>query len=83
MPEGENGWYVNNYTNPKMQWENYIIEDLIPYVDGHYRTVALREGRAIAGLSMGGYGAMFLGLKHHPKCLRPWQASAALSGAPI
>ncbi|HEV2182986.1 MAG TPA: alpha/beta hydrolase-fold protein [Candidatus Acidoferrales bacterium] len=59
-----------------MQWENYIIEDLIPYVDGHYRTVALREGRAIAGLSMGGYGAMFLGLKHH----QMFAAVASLSG---
>src|SRR6185437_213958 len=76
MPEGENGWYVNNYTNPKMQWENYIIEDLIPYVDAHYRTVASREGRAIAGLSMGGYGAMFLGLKHHEM----FAAVASLSG---
>lgn len=76
MPEGKNGWYVNNYTNPKMQWEDYIIEDLIPYVDGHYRTVALREGRAIAGLSMGGYGAMFLGLKHHEM----FAAAASLSG---
>lgn len=76
MPEGENGWYVNNYTNPKMQWENYIIEDLIPYVEAHYRTVALREGRAIAGLSMGGYGAMFLGLKYHEM----FAAVASLSG---
>jgi len=76
MPEGENGWYVNNYTNPKMQWEDNIIEDLIPYVDAHYRTVALRGGRAIAGLSMGGYGAMFLGLKHHEM----FAAVASLSG---
>lgn len=76
MPEGENGWYVNNYTNPKMQWESYIIEDLIPYVDAHYRTVASRDGCAIAGLSMGGYGAMFLGLKHHEM----FSAVASLSG---
>ncbi|HKV27130.1 MAG TPA: alpha/beta hydrolase family protein [Candidatus Acidoferrales bacterium] len=76
MPEGENGWYVNNYTNSKMQWENYIIEDLIPYVDAHYRTIRSREGRAIAGLSMGGYGAMFLGLKHH----EIFAAVASLSG---
>lgn len=76
MPEGENGWYVNNYTNPKMQWENYVIEDLIPYVDAHYRTIASRGGRAIAGLSMGGYGAVFLGLKHHEM----FAAVASLSG---
>jgi S-formylglutathione hydrolase FrmB len=76
MPEGENGWYVNNFTNPKMQWEDYIIQDLIPYVDTHYQTIGSREGRAIAGLSMGGYGAMFLGLKHHEM----FAAVASLSG---
>jgi putative tributyrin esterase len=76
MPEGANSWYVNNYANPKMQWEDYIIEDLIPYVDAHYRTVASRPGRAIAGLSMGGYGALFLGLKHHDT----FAAVASLSG---
>src|SRR5487761_1767902 len=76
MPEGENSWYVNSATDPKMQWEDYIIEDLIPYVDAHYRTIASRQGRAIAGLSMGGYGAMFLGLKHHEM----FAAVASLSG---
>ncbi len=76
MPEGKNSWYVDNYANPKMQWEDYIIDDLIPYVDGHYRTIASRQGRAIAGLSMGGYGAMFLGLKHHEM----FAAAASLSG---
>jgi putative tributyrin esterase len=76
MPEGANSWYVNNYANPKMQWEDYIIEDLIPYVDAHYRTIASRHGRAIAGLSMGGYGALFLGLKHYDT----FAAVASLSG---
>ncbi|MGH9864020.1 MAG: alpha/beta hydrolase [Candidatus Acidiferrales bacterium] len=76
MPEGENGWYVNNYAHPKMQWENYIIQDFIPYMDAHYRTIASREGRAVAGLSMGGYGAMFLGLKHRDI----FAAVASLSG---
>jgi S-formylglutathione hydrolase FrmB len=77
MPEGENGWYVDNYTDPKLGWQSYIIDDLIPYVDSHYRTVASRSGRAIAGLSMGGYGAMLLGLKYH----QMFAAAASLSGA--
>lgn len=76
MPEDENGWYVDNYANPKLDWQSYIIDDLIPYVDGHYRTVASRNGRAIAGLSMGGYGAMLLGLKYH----QMFAAVASLSG---
>lgn len=76
MPEDENGWYVDNYDNPKLDWQSYIIDDLIPYVESHYRTVASRNGRAIAGLSMGGYGAMLLGLKYHGM----FAAVASLSG---
>lgn len=76
MPEGENSWYVNNYADPKQQWEDYIIDDVIPYVDAHYRTIAAGRGRAIAGLSMGGYGALYLGLKHHDM----FAAVASLSG---
>ncbi len=64
MPDGSNGWYVNSATDPKARFEDYIIKDIIPYVEKHYRTIPLRRARAIAGLSMGGYGAMFLGLKH-------------------
>jgi enterochelin esterase-like enzyme len=41
-----------------------MIDDLIPHVDATYRTIAAREGRAINGLSMGGFGALVLGLKH-------------------
>ncbi len=77
MPEGDNGWYTNNYANPKLAWEDFLILDLIPYVDSHYRTVASRQGRAIAGLSMGGYGALKLGLKY-PDI---FTAAASLSGA--
>jgi putative tributyrin esterase len=77
MPEGGTGFYVNNQGNPKLQWEDYLIQDLIPYVDTHYRTVAAREGRAIAGLSMGGYGAMTLGLRHPDM----FAAIASMSGA--
>ncbi len=76
MPDAANSWYVNNYADPKMQWEDYIIDDLIPYVDAHYRTIAARRGRAIAGLSMGGYGALYLGLKYH----NLFCAVASLSG---
>lgn len=76
MPDGGNGWYINSYSDPKLQWENYIIDDLVSYVDSHFRTIASRHGRAIAGLSMGGYGSLFLGLKHHDM----FAAVASLSG---
>lgn len=77
MPEGDNGFYTNSYSDPKLAWEDFVIKDLIPYIDSHYRTIATRQGRAIAGLSMGGYGAMKLGLKHPDM----FAAIASLSGA--
>lgn len=40
------------------------LQDIVPYVDGHYRTKASREGRALAGLSMGGFVVMNTGLAH-------------------
>jgi len=67
MPDVGNSWYVNwaeSGAGQKNQWEDYIIKDLIPHVDATYRTMARREARAINGLSMGGYGAMTLGLRH-------------------
>ena len=45
-------------------YETYIVKDLIGEIDGKYRTIATREGRAIAGMSMGGFGALELGMRH-------------------
>ena len=80
-PEGGVSWYVNNHADPKQQWEDYLIDDLIPYVDSHYRTIADRSGRAVAGLSMGGYGALLLGFKHYDTFAAAASMSGALEGA--
>jgi enterochelin esterase-like enzyme len=45
-------------------WETFITEDLINYIDSHYRTIATRESRGLAGHSMGGYGTMRIGMKY-------------------
>jgi putative tributyrin esterase len=45
-------------------WESYVTRELPHYVDRHFRTIANRRGRAIVGLSAGGYGAAVLGLGH-------------------
>lgn len=58
-------------------YETYIARDLVGWVDGHYRTLARRDGRAIAGLSMGGFGAMELGMRHPDE----FAAAASHSGA--
>ena len=64
-PNAGDSWYVNSASDPAARYEDFIVKDLVPYVDKHYRTIASREGRAIAGVSMGAWGAMLLGLKHH------------------
>jgi S-formylglutathione hydrolase FrmB len=58
-------WYVNSAADASAKYEDFVAKDLIAYVDGRYRTLASRDGRAIAGVSMGAWGAMLLGLKHH------------------
>jgi S-formylglutathione hydrolase FrmB len=44
-------------------WESFIAEDLVAFVDSHYRTIATRIGRGLAGHSMGGYGAIRIAMK--------------------
>ena len=57
------GWYVNS-KDGKRPVEDVVIKDLIPHVDTTYRTIDRRESRGIEGMSMGGYGALHLGMKH-------------------
>lgn len=64
MPDGERGWYTDSRTNPKGRFESALVRDLVPFVDAAFRTLAGREHRVISGLSMGGYGAVKLALKH-------------------
>lgn len=45
-------------------WEAFITEDLVAYIDAHYRTLAQRASRGLAGHSMGGYGTIRLGMKY-------------------
>lgn len=77
MPDVGRSWYVNSAGEPKAKYEDFMVKDLITYIDSHYRTIPLRRARAIAGLSMGGYGASMIGLKHFQK----FTALATFSGA--
>ena len=63
MPDGDDSWYTNSVSNPQEKWDDYIVKDFIPEIDKTYRTIQARHARAIAGLSMGGYGAMKFALK--------------------
>jgi putative tributyrin esterase len=62
-PEGNDGWYIDSVAVPSEKYESYILKEVIPDVQTRYRTIEARYGRAIAGLSMGGYGAVKFGLK--------------------
>src|SRR5437763_10369046 len=68
MPEGGNaGWYTDWFNlgqGGPPEWETFHIDQLIPWVDHTFRTVAARSGRAIAGLSMGGFGALSYAARH-------------------
>ena len=59
-----NTWYFDSPVNPDVKWQSFLIKELIPFVDTHYRSVARREGRAITGLSMGGHGAFYTAFRH-------------------
>lgn len=49
---------------PGRDWETAITRDVVDYVDTHWHTIPTRKGRAIVGLSAGGYGAVLLALHH-------------------
>jgi len=59
-------WERSYYSNSELygNFEDYIVYDLVAYIDSAYNTVSSKDKRAIMGYSMGGYGAMKLALKH-------------------
>lgn len=63
-PDGQDSWYWDSPIDPKMQFETFVSQELVAYVDNHYRTYAEPGMRAITGLSMGGHGALWNGLRH-------------------
>src|SRR4051794_17415833 len=65
MPDGGRGWYTNAAKPPGLAYEDDLIKDVVGLVERTFPVKAERAGRAIGGLSMGGYGAGKLGLKHH------------------
>lgn len=57
-------WYFDSPIDPNFKYETYVINELVPFIDKNYKTIASRESRAISGLSMGGHGALYLSFKH-------------------
>jgi putative tributyrin esterase len=64
MPEGDSSYYMNARARPRDRYEDYITKDLISDVESRFPVASGRANRAIAGVSMGGFGAVTLALKH-------------------
>lgn len=64
MPSGMDSWYWDAPANPNVRMESFITEVLVPHIDANYPTDQRAQNRAITGLSMGGHGALWLGLRH-------------------
>jgi S-formylglutathione hydrolase FrmB len=80
MPDGGAfGWYSDWYNGGAggaPRYETYNIDELLPWVDSTFRTIPSRSGRAVAGLSMGGFGALSLAARHP----NTFTAAASYSG---
>ena len=55
-------WYVNSPVTG--HWEDFVVTELVPYIDANFRTLAKRDSRGILGDRMGGYGAIRFGMRH-------------------
>ena len=70
MPFGSTGTFNDqewvNGVGKDSGWSTFVSRDLVRYVDVHYRTIASAHGRAVAGLSEGGYGAINIAV-HNPR----------------
>ena len=66
MPNSYTKFAGSMYSNSVAtgDWEAFVARDLVAYVDSHYRTIARREARGLAGHSMGGYGTIRIGMKY-------------------
>lgn len=64
MPEGGQSYYANAIDPPQDRYEDYIVNDLVSDVESRFPVATGRANRSIIGVSMGGFGAVNLGLRH-------------------
>ncbi|PYX33998.1 MAG: hypothetical protein DMG81_20535 [Acidobacteria bacterium] len=64
MPDGDESWYTNSAERPQDRYEDYITQDLVADVENRFPAAAGRAHRAVMGVSMGGFGAVKLALRH-------------------
>jgi S-formylglutathione hydrolase FrmB len=61
---GYDSWYLDSPVDSTVRYDTYISKEVVGFIDYYYNTRRERSGRAIAGLSMGGHGALTLAIKH-------------------
>lgn len=61
---GYDSWYLDSPVDTSVRYETYIAREVVSFIDYYYNTIKDASGRAIAGLSMGGHGAITLAIKH-------------------
>ncbi|MBZ5794941.1 esterase family protein [Burkholderia contaminans] len=63
MPDGgHESWYIDSPFDSGSRYETFIGDEVVSFVDSHFRTIATQHARAITGLSMGGFGALRIAL---------------------
>ena len=73
---GYDSWYLDSPVDSTVRYETYISKEVVGFIDYYYNTRNERAGRAIAGLSMGGLGAITLAIKH----LDTYGAAGSMAG---
>lgn len=63
MPDAGVSWYMNS-ADGSVMYEDFFVKEFIPFIDKSYRTRGTKDYRAIAGLSMGGFGSLLIAIKH-------------------
>jgi enterochelin esterase-like enzyme len=66
LPDAKTSYNGSMYSSSVTtgDFENFIARDLVAYIDAHYRTIPARSSRGLVGHSIGGYGALRIGMKH-------------------
>jgi S-formylglutathione hydrolase FrmB len=62
-PEAGATFYINSYSG-KVHYEDFLVQEFLPAIEGRYRISAGRSNRGVSGVSMGGYGALHLAFRH-------------------
>ncbi len=77
-PDGDfSSWYFDSPIDSTYQYETFISNELVTYIDANYSTIKKANARALTGLSMGGHGGIYVGMQHS----QVFGAIGSMSGA--